>query len=83
VRLVDIEGSSEGYLGGLIQKTDAFFDNVCELDLVFNFYKVRSDFLTILVDADPVTDIRFMPFWTKCSWRERLKKRVKTLSYPD
>jgi AP-2 complex subunit sigma-1 len=28
----------------LIQKTDAFFDNVCELDLVFNFYKVRCDF---------------------------------------
>ena len=21
--------------------TDTFFDNVCELDLVFNFYKVR------------------------------------------
>jgi AP-2 complex subunit sigma-1 len=21
--------------------TDSFFDNVCELDLVFNFYKVR------------------------------------------
>ncbi len=22
---------------------DAFFENVCELDLVFNFYKVRND----------------------------------------
>lgn len=22
--------------------TDSFFDNVCELDLVFNFYKVRQ-----------------------------------------
>ncbi|KAI0275940.1 clathrin coat assembly protein ap17 [Russula aff. rugulosa BPL654] len=26
----------------LIQETDAFFDNVCELDLVFNFYKVYA-----------------------------------------
>jgi hypothetical protein len=45
-----------------MQETDAFFDNVCELDLVFNFYKVRRDFLTICADADPVADIRFMPF---------------------
>ena len=41
VRLVDIEGC----LGGSYQETDAFFDNVCELDLVFNFYKVRFDFI--------------------------------------
>jgi AP-2 complex subunit sigma-1 len=25
--------------------TDSFFDNVCELDLVFNFYKVRHFYL--------------------------------------
>jgi hypothetical protein len=67
----------------LIQKTDAFFDNVCELDLVFNFYKVRSDFLTIRANADPVADIRFMPFWTKYFWQERLKKRAKMWSCPD
>ena len=24
--------------------TDSFFDNVCELDLVFNFYKVCTHF---------------------------------------
>lgn len=74
------------YLSGwrwLIQKTDAFFDNVCELDLVFNFYKVRRDFLTIRADADPVADIRFMPFWTKYFWQERLKKRAKMWSCPD
>ena len=67
---VEILGAFSGDRGlrrWLIQKTDAFFDNVCELDLVFNFYKVRCDFLTIRADADPVTHIRFMPFWTKCS----------------
>jgi len=25
---------------------DTFFDNVCELDLVFNFYKVRHPFVS-------------------------------------
>jgi hypothetical protein len=65
------------------QKSDAFFDNVCELDLVFNFYKVRRDFLTIRADADPVADIRFMPFSTRYFWRERLKKRARMWSCPD
>ncbi len=32
-------------------ETDAFFDNVCELDLVFNFYKVRLYFLTGRADG--------------------------------
>ena len=37
--------------------TDSFFDNVCELDLVFNFYKVRHvylPFLFTLVDTHKV-----------------------------
>ena len=67
----------------LIRRTDAFFDNVCELDLVFNFYKVRCDLLIIRADPDPVADIRFTPFWTKYSWQERSKKRAKTWSCPD
>ena len=75
--------SRPGLSRWLIQKTDAFFDNVCELDLVFNFYKVRRDLLTIRTDADPVADIRFMPFWTKYFWQERLKRRAKMWSCPD
>lgn len=31
--------------------TDSFFDNVCELDLVFNFYKV---FTLIIVFKEPL-----------------------------
>jgi Clathrin adaptor complex small chain len=75
---VKIEGCLVAYT-----EIDAFFDNVCELDLVFNFYKVRRDILTLRADIDPVADIRFMPFWTKYFWQERLKKRAKMWSCPD
>jgi hypothetical protein len=30
---------------------DAFFQNVCELDLVFSFYKVRLFFLLIFLES--------------------------------
>lgn len=30
---------------------DSFFDNVCELDLVFNFYKVCYNAATLLLSA--------------------------------
>lgn len=36
-------------------ETDSFFDNVCELDLVFNFYKVRAGSLVIYIIADALT----------------------------
>lgn len=83
VEILGAFGGYRGLPGWLMQKTDAFFDNVCELDLVFNFYKVRCNFLTIRANANPVTHIRFMPFWTKCFWQERLKKRAKTWYCPD
>jgi hypothetical protein len=34
-----------------VEVLDAFFDNVCELDLVFNFYKVPSALLLRLRDG--------------------------------
>lgn len=33
---------------------DSFFDNVCELDLVFNFYKVRRQDLSIVLSKIPL-----------------------------
>ena len=42
---VEILGEPSEYLVHLhvlIFGPDSFFDNVCELDLVFNFYKVRN-----------------------------------------
>lgn len=35
------------YLKSSRSKSDSFFDNVCELDLVFNFYKVCWCFLLL------------------------------------
>ena len=35
--------------------TDSFFDNVCELDLVFNFYKVAAIHSVLLLGTDPPT----------------------------
>lgn len=33
--------------------SDAFFENVCELDLVFNFYKVQSNTLNCFESIEP------------------------------
>ena len=42
---VDSADNELAYLEGIhlfVEVLDAFFGNVCELDLVFNFYKVRG-----------------------------------------
>lgn len=55
---------------------DQFFGNVCELDLVFNFYKVGAsprDKSKHWQVADALN--RFMQFWTKSSWPARFKRR--------
>lgn len=42
---VDTNDNELAYLEAIhffVEVLDAFFGNVCELDLVFNFYKVRS-----------------------------------------
>ena len=46
---VDANDNELAYLEALhffVEVLDAFFGNVCELDLVFNFYKVSAAFLT-------------------------------------
>jgi hypothetical protein len=43
---VDTNDNELAYLEAIhffVEVLDAFFGNVCELDLVFNFYKVRDD----------------------------------------
>lgn len=49
-------------------RTDAFFQNVCELDLVFSFYKVSLSSILELTD-------RFMRFSTRYSSRARSRRR--------
>jgi AP-2 complex subunit sigma-1 len=44
---VDANDNELAYLEAIhlfVEILDTFFDNVCELDLVFNFYKVRRHF---------------------------------------
>jgi AP-2 complex subunit sigma-1 len=61
---VEILGAFPSYLlQGLHLRrlsTDTFFDNVCELDLVFNFYKVRRS--TILSLEYPVAFVLFQVY---------------------
>lgn len=73
-----------------VEVLDSFFGNVCELDLVFNFYKVgpflsqHCSTVSTLVDCGKVpthgrwtyTDMikRSMLSSMKSSWQERLKK---------
>lgn len=50
---VDANDNELAYLEAIhffVEVLDSFFGNVCELDLVFNFYKVRHH-LSFLVDS--------------------------------
>lgn len=78
---VDANDNELAYLEAIhffVEVLDQFFGNVCELDLVFNFYKVwlgnnRTD------QKDGYTDwgyIRSTLFWTKSFSLARLRKRV-------
>lgn len=60
---------------------DSFFDNVCELDLVFNFYKV-CDSLHCSVSLSLIR-IRCTPSWTRSSSQERSKRRARTSCWQD
>lgn len=45
---VDTNDNELAYLEAIhffVEVLDAFFGNVCELDLVFNFYKVRKEYM--------------------------------------
>ena len=60
---------------------DAFFENVCELDLVFNFYKVRcaSNFSPHIPSVTDLYDVpRCMQSLMKFSSREKSKRQART-----
>ena len=78
-----------------VEVLDSFFGNVCELDLVFNFYKVCPFPLieggggeergkrvggNLWGDrADMFVGNRSMRSWMRCFWRGRLRRRVSRL----
>ncbi|RMZ66013.1 AP-2 complex subunit sigma [Pyrenophora seminiperda CCB06] len=91
---VDTNDNELAYLEAIhffVEVLDAFFGNVCELDLVFNFYKVGNVAAWAKLDGWSMglgreehrqrADIyRYMLSSTKCSWRAKSKRRVNRLS---
>lgn len=65
------------FLLPLIRSTDTFFDNVCELDLVFNFYKVHLP-LSFLFCSQCC--LRCTLFWMRFSWQGRSRRRARMSS---
>jgi hypothetical protein len=78
---VDANDNELSYLEAIhffVEVLDAFFGNVCELDLVFNFYKVSA--LRGYTEENSSVDFdRCTPSWTKCFWPGKSKKQAKTL----
>lgn len=60
---------------------DSFFGNVCELDLVFNFYKVRFDISLGGGEGngiDPEADVILAEIWTsRGEWTRSSSSRTK------
>lgn len=89
---VDANDNELAYLEAIhffVEVLDSFFGNVCELDLVFNFYKVGSTLLHSLKRrhkgriglgrkriANALDVHRCMQSWTRCSWQARLRRRA-------
>ena len=80
---VDANDNELAYLEAIhffVEVLDAFFGNVCELDLVFNFYKVRTTLLLYIMEGILTLLDRCMPSWMRCFWLVRLKRRASRLS---
>jgi hypothetical protein len=92
---VDANDNELAYLEAIhffVEVLDSFFGNVCELDLVFNFYKVRDtptegrrvSFGGMNMEhggteAEKINTYdmcRFTLFWMKCSLQGRLKRQA-------
>lgn len=78
---VDANDNELAYLEAIhffVEVLDQFFGNVCELDLVFNFYKVRFPVVPLGSSRDmadvPSFSYRFMRFWTRSSLRVKSKR---------
>lgn len=58
---VDANDNELAYLEAIhffVEVLDSFFGNVCELDLVFNFYKVRPFICGVLKDVSDLESWR-------------------------
>ena len=69
---VDSNDNSLAWLEAIhlfVEVLDTFFGNVCELDLVFNFYKVRY--------CQRNTNDRSMRSWMRSFWQARSRRPVR------
>jgi hypothetical protein len=76
---VDTNDNELAYLEAIhffVEVLDAFFGNVCELDLVFNFYKVGGSSGGMGMRVVLMWLCRFMLFWMRSSSLEKLRRRV-------
>lgn len=79
---VDANDNELAYLEAIhffVEVLDSFFGNVCELDLVFNFYKVSegwSDGSGGKRRGRRADRCRCTPSWTKCSLLEKYRRRA-------
>jgi len=75
---VDVNDNNLYYLEAIhnfVEVLNEYFHNVCELDLVFNFYKVNKyvNFIKIVI----FFVFRCTQWWMKCSWLVKLGKLAK------
>ena len=85
---VDINDNELAYLEAIhlfVETLDSFFQNVCELDLVFNFYKVCLSFFLskTLFKMNKIKLIfsnRCTQYWMKLFLEEKSWKQVEKLS---
>jgi AP-2 complex subunit sigma-1 len=62
-----------------VEVLDAFFGNVCELDLVFNFYKVRNFHSTHLRQVYAILDEVFLAGEIEETSKEKVLMRLEHL----
>ena len=76
---VDVNDNNLYYLEAIhnfVEVLNEYFHNVCELDLVFNFYKVNRYLIISITFNIPVCS-RCTPLWMKCSWLAKSARPVR------
>lgn len=80
---VDANDNELAYLEAIhffVEVLDAFFGNVCELDLVFNFYKVRASKPHFMHTSILTFLCRYMRYLTRSSLLARSRRQVNRSS---
>jgi hypothetical protein len=74
---IDVTDNELAYLESIhlfVEMLDRYFGNVCELDLVFNFHKVRGA-LGLCYSVLMLVTSRFTPSWMSTLLRVKYRRR--------